>query len=115
MKQTNYRLFAKFFVLVEAQLLSGDFVYVPQAYLYRYAPDPEVGGSHPILPHPGDTYRTMTAHKPQAGELVVGWVITCESSLLYVFVSFCFSYIESPLKLMGPPSIASRPFLPAVV
>ncbi|KAJ5252702.1 L-lysine 2-3-aminomutase [Penicillium chrysogenum] len=26
--------------------------------------------------------------KPHAGELVVGWVTTSESSLLYVFVSF---------------------------
>ena len=29
--------------------------------------------------------------KPHAGELVVGWVTTSESSLLYVFVSFYFS------------------------
>jgi hypothetical protein len=27
--------------------------------------------------------------KPHAGELVVGWVTTSESSLLYVFFSFC--------------------------
>jgi hypothetical protein len=27
--------------------------------------------------------------KPHAGELVVGWVTTSESSLLYVFVFFC--------------------------
>ena len=28
--------------------------------------------------------------KPHAGELVVGWVTTSESSLLYVFVLFIF-------------------------
>ncbi|KAJ5259879.1 L-lysine 2-3-aminomutase [Penicillium chrysogenum] len=37
--------------------------------------------------------------KPHAGELVVGWVTTSESSLLYVFV-FCFvfvlSFVEGP-------------------
>jgi hypothetical protein len=30
--------------------------------------------------------------KPHAGELVVGWVTTSESSLLYVFV-FCFIFV----------------------
>ncbi|KAJ9486619.1 hypothetical protein VN97_g6717 [Penicillium thymicola] len=45
--------------------------------------------------------------KPHAGELVVGWVTTSESSLLYVFIFVCFCYhIESiPLKLIGPPSL----------
>ena len=29
-------------------------------------------------------------HKPQIGRLVVGWVTTSESLLLYVFVEFSF-------------------------
>ena len=35
--------------------------------------------------------------KPHAGELVVGWVTTSESSLLYVF---CFSFV---LFIFNPP------------
>ncbi|KOS46494.1 hypothetical protein ACN38_g2587 [Penicillium nordicum] len=31
--------------------------------------------------------------KPHAGELVVGWVTTSESSLLYVFVPYFYIYI----------------------
>jgi hypothetical protein len=43
------------------------------------------------ISHPGDTHRKLlTAHKPHAGELVVGWVTTSESSLLYVFRLFYF-------------------------
>ena len=35
--------------------------------------------------------------KPHAGELVVGWVTTSESSLLYVFVfAVYFTSLESP-------------------
>ena len=30
--------------------------------------------------------------KPHAGELVVGWVTTSESSLLYVFLLLCFLF-----------------------
>lgn len=33
--------------------------------------------------------------KPHAGELVVGWVTTSESSLLYVFVFLMFFWIYS--------------------
>jgi hypothetical protein len=31
--------------------------------------------------------RLLTAHKPHASQLVVWWVTTCESWLLYVFIS----------------------------
>ncbi|KOS48517.1 hypothetical protein ACN38_g472 [Penicillium nordicum] len=44
----------------------------------------------------------MTAHKPQAGELVVGWVITCESSLLYAFVFFTSTYDHRVWKIGLP-------------
>ncbi|KAJ9484854.1 hypothetical protein VN97_g8508 [Penicillium thymicola] len=37
--------------------------------------------------------------KPHAGELVVGWVTTSESSLLYVFVFVCFGYIDLSLSI----------------
>ena len=34
--------------------------------------------------------------KPHAGELVVGWVTTSESSLLYVFIFLFLYYIHTP-------------------
>ncbi|KAJ9484743.1 hypothetical protein VN97_g8618 [Penicillium thymicola] len=40
--------------------------------------------------------------KPHAGELVVGWVTTSESSLLYVFVLFFMLLVEyDPLSSLG--------------
>ncbi|KAL2784687.1 hypothetical protein BJX66DRAFT_83412 [Aspergillus keveii] len=38
--------------------------------------------------------------KPHAGRLVVWWVTTCESLLLYVFTFFCFWAIESFFGLL---------------
>ena len=48
--------------------------------------------------------------KPHAGELVVGWVTTSESSLLYVFVFFGFFFFGCPLELsfLGWDSTRSR-------
>ena len=34
----------------------------------------------------------VAAHKPYAGELVVGWVTISESSLLYFFLFLLFRY-----------------------
>ena len=38
--------------------------------------------------------RLLTAFKPHAGELVLGWVPTSESSLLYVFGLFSYRACE---------------------
>ncbi|KAJ9483768.1 hypothetical protein VN97_g9622 [Penicillium thymicola] len=48
-----------------------------------HAPCHGRSGSHPFLTRATPT-QLLAAHKPHAGELVVGWVTTSESSLLYV-------------------------------
>ncbi|KOS38387.1 hypothetical protein ACN38_g10795 [Penicillium nordicum] len=45
-------------------------------------------GVHPFLTRATPT-RLLAVYKPHAGELVVGWVTTSESSLLYVFCFYC--------------------------
>ena len=40
--------------------------------------------------------------KPHAGELVVGWVTTSESSLLYVFAFYLFTIGNSSMFILGP-------------
>ncbi|KOS46508.1 hypothetical protein ACN38_g2519 [Penicillium nordicum] len=47
------------------------------------------GNSSRPVHSPSIPTRLSAAYKPYAGKLVVGWVTTSESSLLYVF-RFCF-------------------------
>ncbi|KAJ9488331.1 hypothetical protein VN97_g4951 [Penicillium thymicola] len=70
---------------------------------------------HPVLTSLTLVSRLLThitrthPRKPHAGELVVGWVTTSESLLLYVFIIILSLFpTDIPLKLMGPPSIAVR-------
>jgi hypothetical protein len=56
----------------------------------------------------------MTAHKPHAGELVVGWVTTSESSLLDVFVlkNYFGSFGKSPFAALLSAPLAHSPKCP---
>ncbi|KAJ9480635.1 hypothetical protein VN97_g12909 [Penicillium thymicola] len=61
-------------------------------------------GAHPFLTRATST-ELLAIFKPHAGELVVGWVTTCESSmLLYVFVVLSFTTIlnasSTPKRLL---------------
>ena len=55
-------------------------------------------GAHPLLTRAAPT-RLLTAHKPHAGQLVVWWVTTCESWLLYVFAHPFFGLFGCACRL----------------
>ncbi|KAJ9483214.1 hypothetical protein VN97_g10197 [Penicillium thymicola] len=99
--------------------------YIGAQHYFSSIVEQKKSGAHPKLTRATPT-ELLTAHKPHAGELVVGWVTTSESSLLYVFVffirsetSFCrptlqpiqpihlnFLHASEPLTCPSPPVLA---------
>jgi hypothetical protein len=74
--------------VVKILLMLGELEPILQACAHPLSPRPlSTHPSHPFLTLATPT-RLLAALKPHAGRLVVGWVTTSESLLLYVLFSF---------------------------